>query len=56
MHEPVNYDYVWLFLIGGIILCGALFIVSPKLMSFLDKWGDERNQKTEELKKNIRKK
>lgn len=56
MHEPVNYDYVWFFLIGGIILGGLLFVVSPKLMNFLDKWVDAKNQKTEELKKDIKEK
>ncbi len=54
MHEPVNYDYVWLFLIGGIILCGLLIFISPKLMNFLDKWIDGKNQKTEEIKKDMR--
>jgi len=56
MHEPVSYDNVWLFLIGGIFLCGLLFFISPKLMSFLDNWIDGKNQKKEESKKDMREK
>ena len=51
MHEPVTYDNVLYFIIGAIILCGLLFFVSPKLMNFLDKWVDRKDQKKQEAEK-----
>ncbi len=44
MHEPVAYENLWFFIIGGIILCGLLFFLSPKLINLLDRWIDGKYQ------------
>jgi len=49
IHEPVDYNYLWFFIIGAVFLCGVLFLTAPKLMRFLDSWTDGRNKKGEKL-------
>ena len=44
MHE-VNYNYVWIFLIAGILLFGAMLYFAAKFISLLDKTADRNRQK-----------
>jgi phosphate/sulfate permease len=54
MHEPVNYDYFWIFVITAILLAGGLMIISPKIMEFLDKIADKLSPKEKDSDKNRR--
>lgn len=54
MHEPVNYDYFWIFVITAILLAGGLMIISPKLMELLDKIADKASPKEKDSDKNRR--
>jgi len=56
MHEPVSYENLWLFIIISIIFFVALFFITPKLMSFLDKLADRRTKKNENQPKRRMKK
>lgn len=49
MHEPVTYENLWVFMIGGIIFCGLLFFLSPKLMNLFDKWIDGKYKEEKKL-------
>ena len=42
MHEPVNYDNVWIFVIAGIVLVCAIFLFTPRLMNYLDNLVDRK--------------
>lgn len=54
MHEPVNYDYFWIFVITAILLAGGLMIISPKLMELLDKIADRKFSNNKDSDKNRR--
>ncbi len=47
MHEPVNYDNLWFFIIISIFFFIALVLSMTKIMIFLDKLADRRNKKNE---------
>ena len=42
MHEPVNYDNVWIFIIAGIFLVCAMLLFMPRLMNYLDNLVDRK--------------
>jgi len=49
MHEPVTVEHLWFFLIGGLILCVFLFLLLPKLITFLDRWIDDKYQEEKKI-------
>jgi hypothetical protein len=42
MHEPVNYDDLWIFMIAGVVLICLMLLITTKLTNYLDKIVDRR--------------
>jgi len=45
MHESVNYDNLWAFIVISILFFIALILTMPKIMTFLDKLADRRKKR-----------
>ena len=49
MHDPVNYDNLWIFIIAGIVLVCAMILITKKLMNDLDNLVDRKYEARESV-------